>query len=683
MRALSKGFMPSTEQIVINLRTLLASDVLSPNNQSLSGSGRLLSKLLKQLLKDFIELLRHKNDDDQIQEFIWLLLKSKISLDVDDLANTSLKTVGSLLLTNSDFRLFLSDLSVIGRQVFAETAFAASNIAHEAGEQSLPSEQDIQAVVSDSEPRFVPSVDDLDRKASEVPRVVASGVARTGQEAVASLEDKLSGEQKDALVRRLKRAIVKLRGRSDYSDSVSIISKLIQRYAKLYSRAVDETTDVVKKDLEPNAELDRAVERFWHILSSFGDRGQWEELENQFKKLMTHSQKDTEFEDLINDVGNALQKLLMDPNFFHSARNEIESLRKKYQGIGSGPSLRKNVDNFLLQLQRAFQSIIDDEDVSKLLSTNSEIFHVLSPTNRTANPELIGDFLQVFLPLSIQGIQYIPIPRLEISTRGVDLLLENLVLEPGRAVNNSSFFPYRLRIEACNDLEIRKARFKTTSKVTSLVSIKADGVSIRADDVGFWMRAHKGLIRLADEGIASFQLDERGIDVQIDVEIGKDQLEKILTLRDVRVKIHKLSYTLRKSKFGCLAWCLKPFIRPILRKVFERRLATAIANSLHAANRELLFARERLRATRISDPKDLGTFIKAVASRLTPEGDADSQTHFGVTPSDSGVFAGIYAPGSVVKLWNEEAERAREVVGVNAPVGWRNEIFDIQTWVMS
>jgi Protein of unknown function (DUF4449) len=149
----------------------------------------------------------------------------------------------------------------------------------------------------------------------------------------------------------------------------------------------------------------------------------------------------------------------------------------------------------------------------------------------------------------------------------------------------------------------------------------------------------------------------------------------------VRVKIHHLSYKLRKSKFACLAWLFKPLLRPILRKVLERQLATAIGDFFHAANRELLFARERLRATRISDPQDLRTFVKAVITRLTPEDDPDLYTNIGVmggVNERGNIFAGIYAPGSLVKLWNEEAARAGEVVDDNASRGWRNEIFDVQ-----
>ena len=91
VRALSKGYMPSTEQLIVNLRTLLASDVLNPDNPDLSDSGRLLIKYSKQWLTQFIEMLRHKNDEDQIQDFMWFLSKSRISVDTNDLAKRASK----------------------------------------------------------------------------------------------------------------------------------------------------------------------------------------------------------------------------------------------------------------------------------------------------------------------------------------------------------------------------------------------------------------------------------------------------------------------------------------------------------------------------------------------------------------------------------------------------------------
>lgn len=86
IRALLKGFMPSTEQTIINLRTLLASDVLNPNNKDLSQPGRRLVRNCREWLKQFIDLLQHKNSDDQIQDFFWDLTKARVALDMDDIA---------------------------------------------------------------------------------------------------------------------------------------------------------------------------------------------------------------------------------------------------------------------------------------------------------------------------------------------------------------------------------------------------------------------------------------------------------------------------------------------------------------------------------------------------------------------------------------------------------------------
>ena len=512
-------------------------------------------------------------------------------------------------------------------------------------------------------------------------KIVTDGLVKTGREAVSSAKENVSGDQKDTLLYRLKQAVLKLRKRNDYSDSVSTIGLLIKRYAKAYSRAADHTISAAQDDVDTNPELDRAVKNFWSLLSSFGDRKQWELLEQKVNKVMEHSQKDPDFENLMADVGNSVEKLLTDPDFFEAADKKIQELREKSKSVGSDSALRKDVDDVLEQFQTTFNSVVEDTDINALITATGKILNILSPTHVVTNSDLIQDSLHVFIPLLIQAIQYIPIPRLEVSVPEIDLLLENLIIEPGHTINNTSFLPYKLRIETYNDLEIRKAKFRTTSAVTSLMTVKVDGLSVRAEEVGFWLRAHSGILRLADEGIASFALDERGIDIHMDIEIGKEKLEKVLTLKAVRVNVHKLTYTLRKSKFSWLAWLIKPFLRPIVRKVLEKRLATAIADGIHAANRELLFARERLRATRISNPQDIRTFVKAIVTRLTPAEDPDLYTAVGVTPS-KGVFNGVYAPGSVVKVWEEEGRRAGEVVDDNAAQGWRNEIFDVQAAMM-
>jgi len=698
-RALSQGYMPSTEQIVINLRTILAHDALQQEGRELSESGRRLVHYTRQWLQQFMDLILHKNERDQIQDLIWYLSKSRVAIDADHLAQRarqsraradtaaayqSLRTVGSLLLTNSDFRMFLNDLNVVGREVFKDSAFSLSSVAEEAGRRIEPSEAQRKAVADpagdgDMQP---PDTRDLEQDLARAGEIVVNGSAQVAKTTVESAENKLSGDEGTTMLNRLKQAVIKLRRRDDYSDSVSTLSLLIQRYAKVYSRAALEIQDAVAEDTDHNPALDRAVHNAWLLLTSFGDKKEWEKVEQCWNQVMRHKESDPRFEEMMREVGTSLQNMLTDPAFFDHAQEKFQELKAKSQEMEKESNLNDDIQALVKQLGAAFQAILADEDIHNLITTTSRIFRIISPLDRSTNPDLIQDSMNVFVPMLVAAVQYIPIPRLEISTPDLDLLLESLIFEPGHTVNRTSFLPYRFKVETYNDFEIRAAHAnRNVRSTTSLMTIKLDGFSIRAEEIGFWLRAHNGLLRFADEGIASFALDEKGIDIHIDVEICRERLEQILTLKAVRVHIHKFTYKLRKTKFAWFGWLFKPLLRPILRKTIEKQLASALADFFHAANRELVFARERLRATRISNPDDLMTFFRAVMARLQPAEDPDLYTRVGVRPPRSGwlrdnVFSGVYAPGSIVKVWDEEARQASERVEEHEDGGWRNEIFD-------
>jgi Family of unknown function (DUF5923)/Protein of unknown function (DUF4449) len=598
-------------------------------------------------------------------------------------AYASLQTVGSLLLTNSDFRLFLSDLSTIGRQVFADSAFSLSSTASQVGkavEPSADSAQALQGPGADQAP--APTNDDLTREAQSVGDAVADGLAQTGHDTVSSAKEHLSGDEKATILHRLKQAVLKLRQRPDYNDSVSTIGMLIERYMRAYSRVADRTIEVAEEDIHRNEELDRAAQNFWSLLSSFGNEHEWKQLEAHFQKVLTHTEKDMDFEALMTHVATSVQSMLTDPSFFDDAEEKLAELRTESQSIGIEGSMRRDVDDLLAQIRRTFRSVVHDEHVAKLIATAWKILSVLFPGHALTNAELLDDLLYVFVPLLISAIQYFPIPRLEVSVPEMDLLLENVILEPGKTVNASSFLPYRLKISTQNDVEVRKARFRTATASSSITTIQLDGLSIRAEELGYMLRLHTGLFRLVDSGIASFELDHRGIDVHIDVELSRHEPSVVLSLRDVRVTIHHLNYSLGKSKLRFLAWLLKPLLRPIIRKTMERQLAKGLNDFFHFVNRELVHARERLRATRIADPKDLMTFVKAIAARFVPEEDPDVFTAFGVWPQ-SDIFKGKYAPGSLVKLWEDEARRAGERIEDEERRGWRNGVFDVQAALMT
>ena len=212
-------------------------------------------------------------------------------------SNRQLATSGAAMLLLCACSLLCAACCLIAS--FKDAAFSLSNVAEEAGKQIEPSEQEqdkLRKPGADSGPP--PSGQDLGNEIVDVTKVVAVGAAQVAQDTEQSVEEKLTGDEGQVMMNRLKQAVMKLRQRPDYNDSVSTLSTLIKRYAIAYSRSVEETANALEDDVHENAEMDKAGRNFWALVSSFGDREAWKKLEDSFRQVMSHNQRDPEFENL-------------------------------------------------------------------------------------------------------------------------------------------------------------------------------------------------------------------------------------------------------------------------------------------------------------------------------------------------------------------------------------------------
>ena len=598
-------------------------------------------------------------------------------------AYDSFRTVGSLLLTNADFRLFIDDVATVGRQIFADTASSLADASKEVSEEVRPSDNEREALTgAGADEGHELTQDEVREEAAHIAEAAGKGVKQTAGAAMESTRDHLSGKERETLLYRVKKVVLRLRERTDYSDSVSTLIELFKRYALLYSSAAEDSASAVAEDLDINSDLRKAMEQFWSLLRLFGSAKEWDILKEKFYLMLQHANKDPEFEKLMAEVGNSFQNMLTEPDFFDNASEKIDELQQQSEKVGSETKLRQDVDQFLAQAKRTLQTVPDDPTVVQLINATKKIHHDAFKAYDDNKSEIPTDLANVFFPVFLRMIQYVPIPRLEVSAPEMDLLLENLILEPGRTVNFSSFLPYRIHLSTKNDVDITKKHAKRTdTTIRTVFQVSLHGLNISAQDFGYWFKTHTLLFRIRDEGIASFYLDHRGIDISLDIEMGRGRLEQIFTLRGVRVRIHKLDYKIQKSKWRFLLWLTKPFLKHLVRRSLEKKIAEEIVAAAFALNRELIFARERLRATRIANPQDLTTFIRAVMARLKPA-DSDVETRVAFEPPDSGPFKGIYAPGSIVKTWHEEATRAQEAIeegDETQGIGytWKNDIFDV------
>lgn len=83
LRALSQGYMPSNDQIIFNLRRLLALDLLNARHPDIGTAGRQIIRDLRRCIKVLIDFLHEKNADDRLQEFLWRLARSRAAVDTE------------------------------------------------------------------------------------------------------------------------------------------------------------------------------------------------------------------------------------------------------------------------------------------------------------------------------------------------------------------------------------------------------------------------------------------------------------------------------------------------------------------------------------------------------------------------------------------------------------------------
>ncbi|KIH93591.1 hypothetical protein SPBR_04105 [Sporothrix brasiliensis 5110] len=733
-------------------------------NAGLSPAGQRLSALSERWVDQLITLAERKNGGDQIQDFAWCVRRARLSVDVgvdaDDLGQLgsramyragqaagytsatyqSLQTVATLLLTNAPFRLFLADLAAVGRDVFRDTAQSLAAASQKAADNvaEVPADA-VQATAHppeqlEQQEQPVDGAEPARETVAAVADEVVAGASQVAADAQQSVAAKLvdnDGGARERLLGRLKEAVGSLRQRPDYAESVSTLTLLIQKYAETYVRAAEEVVDAVEEAVDEvregagttgtvttNEEADVALRNFWSFLTSFGDPEHWTKLERQFRALLDRTKGDSQQVDaFVRSAGRTLQDMLTDPAFFDDVDGQLGALKTQGAELDeqlsssqttSSTSIREDVDALLAQFKTTLQSVANDQDVASLVSTSTRMADILWPAaDGYVNTDLLGDAVSVYVPRLVQAVQYVPVPRLEIVSRDVDLLLEGLVLEPGRhhdvhapvlhsgaPTEPSSFLPHRLQVQIRNDVDIHSThvghRHTTGAAVGTSASIHVRGLSVAADDFGYVVRVHAGLFRFHDEGIASFHLDERGVDVHLEVDAVRGTADRLLQLKRVRVHIHHLGFTLRKSKFAWLAWLLTPLLRPLLKTTLERQIASSIADSLGTINQELVFARERLRAATIaagggSSLETIVPVIRAVFSRYkaSVEENPDVDVSVGFQEGATGVFDGVYAPGSLVRVWREEAEEAQARIdeeaasGAYVHDGWRNGIFDV------
>ncbi|TIA85325.1 hypothetical protein E3P99_04027 [Wallemia hederae] len=140
--ALKNGFFPSNDQISESLKYAVTHAPFDTN--ALSKDGQQLVKDARNVIETANAIVQNKNKDERIQNFLYktretknVAAKGKVDTDAipkgskeeSDKALTHLRTVFTLIATNSEVRKLLTDSKVLGLDLFADAASKAADVA--------------------------------------------------------------------------------------------------------------------------------------------------------------------------------------------------------------------------------------------------------------------------------------------------------------------------------------------------------------------------------------------------------------------------------------------------------------------------------------------------------------------------------------------------------------------------
>ncbi|KAM3508852.1 hypothetical protein MY11210_006563 [Beauveria gryllotalpidicola] len=647
-RAFKAGKVPSNDQIDVALNSFLQSPALSNPPTKLSADGKLLVEDTHEVIRLAKNLILSKNDGNLIQDFIWQTThfdaksvqgpKAPVSKDAaqkdGEEALQGLRTLGTLLITNGQFRKLLKDSTVLLRDMAGDAASNAAgrvrpseddlaqidNAAEDNTWYEAPkwnkedlkkqaqgfykgnAKQDAQEVADNVKSAAAPSSGDArdanmaaghETAKSSLKQKLDKNVDPETQENIKAKKDeqrrkvreyldkKMPTERKDQIIFRLKKMVIECQQHTDYSQAVQSLLRLARSYGE-HGRSLGKDSGGSLKQARSGfaaaeADLRTLIERFANGTSTSN-------LWKSIGQIYQDAQKDPELKGWFNHMDKYINRLLLEQGYVLEEQSTKDwdvlyqqgrhLLREKYKG---------NSDNVIDEIKFLGDQFDKDPQNKQFAAAVQKLFKDLG-SNADGKPEfkphLVKDVFDVILPSILRDIAYIPIPRIEYSDPGFDAVIENLILE------SDNFMPNVAELVSNNNW--RWGRKNITNRNQNMIDLKVSGIQMDLRDVSYHIKRKTGFPKVTDTGVADILLPGDGFSFRMKVSTAdKTDRQNIFKVEKVDVDFKSLNVKLKKSKFKGLFAIFKPVLLRALRPALQKAVEKAIKEQCNEYDRTL------------------------------------------------------------------------------------------------
>lgn len=744
INAFSNGKVPSNDQIDVALNSFLASKALAGSNK-LSSEGQALVKDFRDVVKQAKHLLLSKNEGNLLQDFIYQTTQfnpnavgtpnapvdKETAKQHGDKALEGLRTLGTLIITNGQFRKLLNDSVLLLRDIAGDAAQNAAgkvrpseeqlsqidrpaddhtwheapnfskdnvksqlqnaykgdakqdakNVANAGINAANPSSQGVDAQAGGGAARDQAShhinqnISDEDQQQLRETKENAKETANQYRERTKQyLSNKIPEERRDQLIWRLKKMVIECQQHPDYQQAISTLLDLAEEYGGHSKRLASGSTGTVKQTrsslAQAEADLKTLIERFANGTSS-------DDLFASINAIYEDADRDPELKNWFKTLNSYIRKCLQQQGYIMEDSSTEEwnrlydsgnyLLRQKYRG---------HTDRVVDEAKFLAGQFDEDPLNRQFGATMQKLFNDLGNDANgkpTFKPHLVKDLTDVILPAAFESIAYIPIPRIEYTDSQIDAVVENLVLE------SDNFMPNVL--EVASDNYFRWGRKHITNKNKNTFDVKVAGIQMDLRDVSYHVKRKQGFPSITDTGIANLFMGGDGFCFRMKLSTAdKTDRQHFFKVDSVDVDVKNLKIKLVKSKHKALFAIAKPLLlkvlRPAIQKVAEKQIKDQF-NQFDEIMYRVKQEADRAQNEVKEDPSQAQNIYQRYANALqkqvfqgkkkAEQVAADKKVNMAVTQEDS-IFPNIKLPGGISSKATEYKELARKGEKWESPV---------------
>ncbi|CAO1631289.1 unnamed protein product [Parajaminaea phylloscopi] len=659
IQAFREGRYPDNKQIDETLRHVENNSPI--NLDELSEDGRKLVSHFRNIVSTSRQIVNEKNANEEFQNFLYATRKASVADNANvstsvnkegaqkdaETAGEAFRTIVELFLRNGEVRKLVSDAAVIGRDVFADGAVKAGELARpdedklasvdqpapdnefhddipDAFKSKTPEEKEAirkqreadkadakaraaQAAreVNPNDPTNEQSQQAVSQKAQEQKEVLLGKIPDEHREKLTEHKDKtvdyfkekFPKERREHYIYRLKKVLVECQRHRDWQDSIGYLLTAFENY-KGHASDIHSQVENSARNVRGEGNVQSAETAFRTLLERFANGRPTQPILDAVDQIYTDVKNDPELRDWFKRLDSFVRRSLLEPGYVmkDDADREARQLRdsgKKFFAATEGQSQGKykpHADRIWDELQ-VFTKGMAEDPLNKKFGENWQGLFKELIYDDAGNPKfkthLIQDIVQTILPSLLIHVSYVPLPRIEYTDPDVDLVVENIAVAP------INLLPNIFEFEAHNF--VKASAFKgVDSRHRHEFKLTLSQIHFELRDVYFQIQKKTGM-KIKEHGVADILLGGKGLTVTAHIEGGNEprgrRAKNVFIVKSTKAHIDNLDFALRESKHNLAAKVFKPLVKPIVKKEIAKAVQQAIRDALEKLNEQLTEAR--------------------------------------------------------------------------------------------